>query len=518
MYKVPLTIYELGQNPNYSLQTSKEGFLIYDDENCISVDRKKYVFSMKVVGASFNNDVMNAILSHNDFCDSDVLLEPELEAILENVYVAQELTEQSRVKKIDKTTANMVLRYAIKTQQILSLELYKKHYPHFYKHRATAPEWMSDAEKLEFKKHTDESFWIGVSNWRQHLDRTGVDLKKTYKEFYIKKLQTVQDEIDAEIASYFAETIKPEDLPRNPDKQREEETVKVVVKAVDFSEGSAESKRMMSEYKGFASASLKFHYPKSLTEVRERVLKRYPYAQPVIDKLLSRSFRLASFGKNRLQIPPTLLWGSPGSGKSSFLRYLMKELGSYTTTVNIGGEGDDHWLGVSKGYATGTPSSVLRALKDSGTINPTFIVDELDKQPPKKENNNSQDKLLKLLEPYEAESWRETYTGMYLNVSHVNWVCTANDLDTIGSPLKSRLQVVKMPLPEKEHIPILMANLRTEIANDDGMDVRWYPDFNSLEVEAIQNSWNDHHNLRILKRQVEQVLSDKFMNLESCVN
>ena len=125
---------------------------------------------------------------------------------------------------------------------------------------------------------------------------------------------------------------------------------------------------------------------------------------------------------------------------------------------------------------------------------------------------------MKLLEPSEAENWRETYTGMYLNTSHINWLFTANDIDRIEAPLKSRLQVVRMPLPQKEDVPVLMSNLREEIAAQDEMDVRWYPDFNTLETEAVQNSWDDHKNLRILKRQVEQILNDKFMNLASCVN
>ena len=75
-----------------------------------------------------------------------------------------------------------------------------------------------------------------------------------------------------------------------------------------------------------------------------------------------------------------------------------------------------------------------------------------------------------------------------------------------------------MPLPQKEDVPVLMSNLREEIAAQDEMDVRWYPDFNTLETEAVQNSWDDHKNLRILKRQVEQILNDKFMNLAACVN
>ena len=63
---------------------------------------------------------------------------------------------------------------------------------------------------------------------------------------------------------------------------------------------------------------------------------------------------------------------------------------------------------LSKGFSTGHPSMVLTSLKDSNVINPTFIVDELDKQPPKKEYNNTQDKLLKLLEPSEAENVKLT--------------------------------------------------------------------------------------------------------------
>ena len=238
-----------------------------------------------------------------------------------------------------------------------------------------------------------------------------------------------EDEISKEVDRYFA--AKEDNLF-----QTSEIGVKVVTQPVDFTSGNADTKKTMKSYQHFASAHLDFYAPKDIKQVREKVLKKYPYTQPVLDKILARTYRLQSFGKKPLTNPPTLIWGTAGSGKSTFLRMLMKELGSFTSSVNIGGDGDDHWLGLSKGFSTGHPSMVLTSLKDSNVINPSFIVDELDKQPPKKEYNNTQDKLLKLLEPSEAENWRETYTGMYLNTSHINWLFTANDIDRIGGTFK----------------------------------------------------------------------------------
>ena len=516
MLKIPTKMVDFKMNRDFILKKVDNNFHIYHDTSLVGPSRTKYVLLTNIVGNSFCEDVTKIVLGHSIFEDGDIILEREFLECLDNVYTTNAWSNDTEVKTLGLTTKSAIILYAIRTQQILSMEVFKAMFPEFHYQEQHVPTSISQSEQEEIKQMEEGRFWERISEWRDNQRSQPAHQRKTTRQLYRvynnrNGKPYGEDEISKEVDRYFA--AKEDNLF-----QTSEIGVKVVTQPVDFTSGNADTKKTMKSYQHFASAHLDFYAPKDIKQVREKVLKKYPYTQPVLDKILARTYRLQSFGKNRLQIPPTLIWGTAGSGKSTFLRMLMKELGSFTSSVNIGGDGDDHWLGLSKGFSTGHPSMVLTSLKDSNVINPSFIVDELDKQPPKKEYNNTQDKLLKLLEPSEAENWRETYTGMYLNTSHINWLFTANDIDRIEAPLKSRLQVVRMPLPQKEDVPVLMSNLREEIAAQDEMDVRWYPDFNTLETEAVQNSWDDHKNLRILKRQVEQILNDKFMNLAACVN
>ena len=127
-------------------------------------------------------------------------------------------------------------------------------------------------------------------------------------------------------------------------------------------------------------------------------------------------------------------------------------------------------------------------------------------------------KLLPLLEPVESAKWMEPFLGASVNVSHFAWIFTANTVDTIPTPLLSRLNVIQMPLPERQHMRVAVDNILHELLCEDELDLEWKPQFTSCEYEAIENNWDDHKNLRILKKQVEAIYeekSDPFM-LPSC--
>ena len=119
--------------------------------------------------------------------------------------------------------------------------------------------------------------------------------------------------------------------------------------------------KKIREYRYLATEDLPFYFCKDLVSVRNKMNLKFPYASEVTDRILSRAFRLASFGKRKFAMAPTLLVGGAGTGKSSYFRALMKELDIYADTVNATAE--DHWLGVSKGFGTGFPSALLTAVR-----------------------------------------------------------------------------------------------------------------------------------------------------------
>ena len=174
---------------------------------------------------------------------------------------------------------------------------------------------------------------------------------------------------------------------------------------------------------------------------------------------------------------------------------------------------DDQIFGVAKGYATAMPSIMSTVIHDKEIGNPVFILDEIDKAQECK-FANVQHKLLGLLEKDEAMNWHEPYLQAPVNLYYVGWLMTANTLSTITEPLKSRCHIMRMPTPELQHIPQILNTIRTDLALDDGLDPRFIPGFDEAEKSALIESYAQHKSIRVLKRQVKEILSLRELTLQ----
>jgi ATP-dependent Lon protease len=116
------------------------------------------------------------------------------------------------------------------------------------------------------------------------------------------------------------------------------------------------------------------------------------------------------------------------------------------------------------------------------------------------------DSLLSLLEKSTARRWRDAYVDAEVDLSHVNWFFTANDLKAIPSPLRNRLRVLRVPLPGRDHIPALASNVLREILRDRGIEEWSEPPLDGGELEAVQRACGETVSIRNLQKLVEAVL------------
>ena len=87
-----------------------------------------------------------------------------------------------------------------------------------------------------------------------------------------------------------------------------------------------------------------------------------------------------------------------------------------------------------------------------------IVLDEIDKVHASK-HGDIQAELLSLLEPSEARRYHERYLKTTVNASHVSWLLTANSLETISAPLKSRCRVQEVPAPASDQVPQIIRSL-----------------------------------------------------------
>lgn len=174
--------------------------------------------------------------------------------------------------------------------------------------------------------------------------------------------------------------------------------------------------------------------------------QNFPQFKEVIDFYENSIISLARLNLS-FEVPPILLQGDPGLGKTYFASELAKCLNLSFFEISLATTSATFALcGLNVQWSEGTTGFIANTLAESTLANPIVLIDEIDKSSPDSKYN-PMNVLYSLLESHSAKRFRDEALEIELDASKIIWIATGNYIDNIPAPIQSRMRIFNIKQP-----------------------------------------------------------------------
>jgi ATP-dependent Lon protease len=297
-------------------------------------------------------------------------------------------------------------------------------------------------------------------------------VEKNQKEYYLReKMKVIQDELDEdksttdEINEYF-EKLEEAELPEKVAEKVEEE-----IEKLDRTPNMSPEATVIRNY---LDCILDLPWNKEKDEEidiknSEEILEADHYGLKDVKERILEFLAVRKMAPAK-KSPILCLVGAPGVGKTSLGRSIARALDRDFVRLSLGGVRDEAEIrGHRRTYIGSRPGRIINAMRDAGSKNPVFLLDEVDKMSSDFRGDPAS-ALLEVLDPEQNKEFGDHYLEVPFDLSQVLFVTTANVAHTIPAPLLDRMELIEIPgYTEDEKLKIAEGHLLPKIYEDHGL-------------------------------------------------